>query len=168
MSKIKSKYFINLTNGIEALNTYNFEEVAFIRIQSCLCESKQWEKILWDVDYHFLMCLALGYQCYLYDYSHHKRMPRAFYQGIPWIQYTLNRIWFNREIDILVKGYNCKKYFTKCYTTLSKPVKQRLKYFRKFLNTNKLNINLIYGQTDHDGQYDYFRNLLFEEFRQGK
>ena len=57
----KTKYFINLTNGIEALPTVD-GDVSFIRIQSTACEQKRWDFLIQDLDNNFYTWLALGYE----------------------------------------------------------------------------------------------------------
>jgi hypothetical protein len=51
------KYFLNLTNGIEALRRYNIslKDINFIRIQSTHLENEAFDKILLTLDSNFLM-----------------------------------------------------------------------------------------------------------------
>jgi hypothetical protein len=159
----KTKHFINLTNGISALNTFtSVKDWHFIRILSTHCESKQWGKILQYLDNDFLLYLSLGYNCYVYDYSHHGKMSRACYQGIEWVRYALNKNWFKKEIRVNMNGTNCKEYFRKEYKKLDRPTINKLKYFKKFLNTKKIRIQIISGHTSHDGDYSYFREILIK------
>lgn len=57
--------YINLTNGVEAIPMLEFwnEDYRFIRIQSTICEQKNWDRLIQDLDYDFLMNLALGHKC---------------------------------------------------------------------------------------------------------
>ena len=57
------KNYVNLTNGIEALQQYKLAHYAFIRIQSTACEQHSWDKILQDLDYDFLMNVELANEC---------------------------------------------------------------------------------------------------------
>lgn len=96
------KNYVNLTNGIEALQQYKLAHYAFIRIQSTACEQHSWDKILQDLDYDFLMNVALGNECVIYDYGTRKPVPRAIYQGVEFIKYVLNRFWYNVETEIYI------------------------------------------------------------------
>ena len=61
------KHFINLTNGIEAIPFLDNYE--FVRIPSTYCEAKAWDKLMLSLDSNFLMNLAVGNTCIIYDYS---------------------------------------------------------------------------------------------------
>lgn len=71
---MKKINYINLTNGIEVIPMLDYlnEDYRFIRIQSSILERKQWDKFIQDLDYDFLMNLALGNFCYVYDYGANK------------------------------------------------------------------------------------------------
>lgn len=159
----KIKYYLNLTNGLEFLDDPDFkEEYKFVRIQSCSCERHLWDKILLDLDYNFLLDVALGYKVVVLDASPHKVLSRALYQGVEFIIYALNKIWFNKEVDPIVNGMNCKEYFREIVKNLSKPTLKKIKYLRKFLNTNEVDIICIGTNTTHDGDYEYFKQLLLK------
>lgn len=154
------KYFINMTNGIEVLTELLSHDVQFIRIQSTACEQKRWNFILQDLDNNFLLCLALGFECVIYDFSSKKEISRALYQGISWIEFVLNRVWFGREITPFVKKCNVKKYFQEIYSKLEKRTFQKIYYFKKFLLTDEIKINLISRKTKNDSNYTYYRDIL--------
>jgi hypothetical protein len=153
------KNYINLTNGIECINIYKLKEYSFIRIQSTACEQKRWEFILQDLDNDFLMNLALGNECVIYDCSC-RGTSRAIWQGLEWIKYILNRVWFNEIINTSVRGNNCSIYFEECYQLLNRKTLKKLKYYKKFLNTKKLNLYHICLKTNCDGNYGYYLRLL--------
>jgi len=159
---LKSLYFLNLTNGIEALDI--FPEHSFIRIQSTACEQKRWGFLLNELDYNFLLNLALGNRCIVVDYSARKEIPRSIYQGVEWIKYALNVLWFNKEIIPLVKGNDCTIYFRQALKTLNNQTKKKIKYFRKFLHTQEIFLESFSGRTSKDGDYNYYRDLLRIEF----
>lgn len=150
------KIYYNLTNGIEFSN----KKSLFIRIQSSLCEAKKWDKILNDLDYNFLMDLAMGHEIIIIDSSQKKIKPRAIYQGIPWIKYALTRRWYNRIELVFVKRNNVSNYFNKEYHSLSKETKRKLDYFRKFLFHDEIKIRGIGLQTKKDGNYNFYKNKL--------
>jgi hypothetical protein len=59
------KHFINLSNGIEALELLSaaglpVEHVCFCRVQSSQCESGDFQGILTNLDHNLMMHLALG------------------------------------------------------------------------------------------------------------
>ena len=137
--------------------------IAFIRLQSTACEQGRWNFILNNIDSNFLMSLALGYECIVMDYSSRyggKRPSRAIWQGLEWIRYALNRSWFDRE-SLCIYGQH--RHFKKIYDHgLKKATKRRLKYFKKFLMTEELNLHPpAYPQkTEHDGDIEYYREIL--------
>lgn len=157
----ENKYYLNLTNGLELLSNPNFnKEYKFVRIQSCTCERHLWNKLLLDLDYNFLMDIALGYNVIVYDSSPHKLLSRALYQGVEFINYTLNRVWLNKKIIPYVNNHNCEDYFEEEFKNLDKKVIKKLKYVKKFLNTDTINITCIGEMTKNDGNYEYFKNIL--------
>lgn len=158
------KYYFNLTCGIEKLKDFDINNnFGFIRIQSTLCERHKFSKILLDLDYDFLLNLAIGNECIIYDYSAKKQVPRAFYQGIKFILYALNRYWFNKITNTFVKEFNCETYFDKVYAELNDEVFKKLKYFKKFLDINKnmkINIETISKNTKNDNNFEYYKKIL--------
>ena len=163
------RYFINLTNGIEfypdIADLSNF--AGYIRIQSTACEQKLWSKIILDLDYTFLMYLALGKDdVYVYDCGANKLQSRALYQGLPFIGYTLQRCWYNIiATKVFVRTNNVYKYFDEVYTQLDEQAIKKLKYFVPFLNTTNKSIRLYdtYKSTSHDGNKEYFKQILYGE-----
>lgn len=158
------KVYLNLTNGIEFLENklMHTRVYDFIRIQSTACEQKRWDFILQDLDYGFLMDIALGYNVYVVDFGANKETSRAVYQGIEFIKYVLNRRWLNNITIPKVRGNDCANYFDECYRNLDKRTLKKLDYFKKFLLTETIN---LYGQsqsTSKDGDYEYYKNILKE------
>jgi hypothetical protein len=163
----KIKIYLNLTNGIEFLSDTDFkEDYNFVRIQSCACERHLWNKILSDLDYNFLMDIALGYTVIVCDASPHKMFSRALYQGVEFIKYALNRIWLDKMTIPYVKGIRCDKYFNEEFNKLDKSTLKKIKYLRKFLNTDKIDIICISTTTTHDGDYNYFKKLLVDKYKE--
>jgi hypothetical protein len=152
--------YINLTNGIEAIEKYNLKDYRFVRIQSTACEQKRWDFILGDLDYDFLMNLALGNHVVFHDASSKKEESRAIYQGLSWVVFVLYKVWFNKDITPIVKSHVATQYFTEQYNLLSKSTLNKLKYFRKFLNTDTLHLYTYSFRTDNDGNYKYYSELL--------
>ena len=98
-------HFINLTNGIEALDKLPPDlqnNVNFVRIQSSKCEANDFYGILQDVDHNLLFHLATGAECVVYDFgsrgsqwpgAEDQKVPRAIWWGLEWIRYALTRAW---------------------------------------------------------------------------
>lgn len=161
--------FLNLTNGIEALTNKKANTLYFpylVRIQSTWCEQKLWKEIIMDLDYTFLMACRIVNNIVVIDYSAQKDVSRALYQGLAWIQYVLNRYWYNiDEEQVLVRGHNCKDYFKEQYEILlydksAKLMWKKLKYFKKFDGTGKVLLFSVSDRTTHDGDYKYYNDIL--------
>jgi hypothetical protein len=156
-----TKYYLNLTNGIEYILLHKQNNYSFIRIQSTACEQKRWEYILQELDYTFLMDLAVGNRCVVIDYSARKEVPRSIYQGLEWIKFVLSRVWFGADYTPLVRGNNCFVYFDEQYKAIRQTnTINKLKYFRKFLLCNKITIDVISQKTDLDGDYLAYKTIL--------
>jgi hypothetical protein len=143
--------YLNLTNGLAYAN--KFENTKFIRIQSTLLEAKKFNKIIYELDYQFLIDLALGYNINVIDASVNKNESRALYQGIPWIEFVLNKYWLDKEITPFVRNHNCIEYFKHLYiNNLKKCTLLKLKYTKKFLNqnVNEIKINRICYSIDKE------------------
>lgn len=154
-------YYLNLTNGIEFIpRICSYTTFKFIRIQSTACEQKRWDFILQELDYNFLLDLALGEEVVVIDYGANKPVPRACYQGIEWVKYALNKCWFGKEEKAIVRGYDSTNYFRECYAKLDKRTLKKLEYFKKFLMTSELHLEYKTKSTDKDGDYDYYKDIL--------
>lgn len=150
--------YLNLTNGLEFIGTVKNYKV--VRIQSTICEAKNYDKLIRDLDYNFLLDLAQGNEIKIYDTSAQKRVSRALYQGVEFIKYALNRRWLGKEEKAFVKGNDVTEYFREVYKGLSNEAKKKLDYVKKFLNTDEIKIDTYCKRTLHDGNYEYFRKLL--------
>jgi hypothetical protein len=159
---MQEKYFVNLTNGIELIPEIPRVD-GFIRIQSTWCEQHLWDDLLRDLDYTFLLYLALGYTCYVYDTSRHNT-SRAIYQGLEFIKYVLYKVWFKKNYIPNVRGINTSKYFFEEYKKLSSKTLSKIKYFRMFLKTDTLKIIPVCKYTTHDSDYSYYVNILQKHF----
>ncbi len=162
-----TRHFLNLTNGLEALpalRAAGIEDYAFLRIQSTACEQKRWDALLADLDNHFLMCLALGDTCIVHDYSNKGEVSRALWQGLELVRFCLERTWFGRDapgIDPCLRPY-----FEQVYRELRPSSRQKLKYFRKWLRTSELSLQIRAGRTTHDGDAAFYRDLLRDATKQ--
>ena len=89
-----SVHFVNLSNGVEALPLLQGLPFSFVRIQSSHCEANNFNGILGGLDSTLLMYLALGHDCYIYDFGSRnkkRKAPRAVWYGITFIKYALHR-----------------------------------------------------------------------------
>ena len=153
-------HFINLTAGLEHLVEYLHMYFMFLRLQSSHLESKEFERFLQEVDNNLLMHLALGRKCCIFDMTSRKQknnVSRALWQGVPWITYALNRVWFNKETE---HKYGMHCHFKAEYACLTKPTKSRLKYYRKFLLTDKIDLGYICEAADHDGDCEFYQDIV--------
>lgn len=155
------KHYVNLTNGIFQIEK-NPQHCTFIRIQSTACEQKRWQEIILNLSDDLLLNLALGNTCYVYDCGAHKKVSRAIWQGLEWIKYALNAVWFERDYTPVGRTATAGEYFALCLTKLSNPARNKLKYYRKFLNCTEIDLVGVCESTECDGDYYTAKRLLVE------
>ena len=155
------KYFVNLTNGIEAIPalTTSGKQFSFIRIQSTTCEQKDWDRLIMDLDNNFLLHAALGYTCVVYDFGAHKPTARAVYQGLEFIKFAASMCWLGEADEPLVRGNKCGEYFYKSYKELTDRTKNKLKYFRTFFR-GKIDIIGVSAATPRDNDKEFYKKIL--------
>ena len=160
------KYFINLTNGIEIIPLLSAErkDYSFIRLQSTICEQKDWDRLIMDLDNNFLMHLALGYACKVYDFGAQKKTARAVYQGLEFVRYATAMCWLGEAEEPLVRGNKCGEYFHKSYRELSDRAKNKLKYYRTFFR-GKITLEGISSATVHDNDKDFYKDIIDKYLR---
>ena len=158
----KKKIYLNLTNGLEAIERYGFNrgDVSFVHIRSSHCESHDFETILWDIDNDLLMHLALGYECIIYDFGARSDIPKAVYTGLTWLDYVLTKRWFNKDKDIYVKGKIVNSYYNEKYKMLSKKVRKKIDYYRYFLLTDEIRLTAVCGSTSRDNDKEYYKSII--------
>lgn len=169
-TSMKTIQYINLTSGVEAIpdmacttDSHDWPDWHFIRIQSTACEQKRWEFILLDLDNDFLINLALGNKCIIYDFSAHKSIPRSIFQGVEWIRFALTYAWFDKIGKVIIRGKDCTGYFAKeLFKIKDGPAIMKLKYYQKFLNTDELKIETVSQRTKHDGDIGFHKGILLE------
>lgn len=160
--------YINLTNGIESLPVLP-NGFRFIRIQSTICEQKLWDRLIQDLDYDFLLNIAIGNECVIYDYGARKPIPRAIYQGVEFIKYVLYKRWLNEEYLTRCNRNNgehirkdCNSYFESCYRSLDDRTKKKLDYFKSYVS-GVIDIKTVTDATIHDVDKKFYRNILLKE-----
>lgn len=154
-----TRHFINLTNGLEFLPKIGVEGVRYIRIQSTVCEQKDYDRLIMDLDNGFLFELAVGSWCVVYD-TGKKGETRAVWQGLEFVRYCLCLIWFEKEIcpAIFISD------FRKRLEGLGRKSYNKLKYFRKFLLTDCIKLSVETRVTDKDGDYSYWKEVVRKEY----
>lgn len=162
------RHFVNLTNGIEAIDDYLLRghQIEFIRIASTDCEHKlgnpQWDAILAELDTAFLMALARGDQCIVYDYSTEGGHSHAQSHGLAWVYFALNVSWFGRYMKpINIDGQDMSPTFQRLWRRrITDRTKKKLRYFQKYLTTQEIRLSAQGGQTKHDGNWEYYLQVL--------
>ena len=168
-------HFINLTNGIEALDKLPPDlqnNVNFVRIQSSKCEANDFYGILQDVDHNLLFHLATGAECVVYDFgsrgsqwpgAEDQKVPRAIWWGLEWIRYALTRTWKLPDggAPPTLRGYNVRSLFDEKLGRLPKPLYKKLKYYRKFA-PETVDLRGAYGVagTQFDGKDDVYAGMV--------
>jgi hypothetical protein len=142
--------YLNLTNGVEAIEY--FPHSSFVRIQSTHCEGKCYDTIFNQLSDNFLMDLAQGKKIVVIDGGVNDKMPKALRMGIKVIKIILNWVWFETPID--------EEIYKNVYKTLREPTKRKLKYYKKFLNTDKISILTLGFHTEKDGDYEYYKEKI--------
>ncbi len=149
-------YYCNLTNGLEHLDRLG--SVRMIRIQSTWCEQKRWNDIIFALSDDLLFNLAIGNKCVICDCSAKNRIPRALWQGLEVIEYFLNKYWFGKNYSCKGRAKGMENYL--CNITLTNSTIKKLKYYKKFLLCDSLLLEGQYFQTNYDGDYEYFKEII--------
>ena len=185
--KTRIRHFINLTNGVEAIPRLlacgvKESEINYVRIQSTHCESRNYNGILENLDSTFLMNLARGNICLLYDYGSRGTgkligendekfgIPRSYWLGVEWIRHALANIWNLSEScgeKRYVRGYNSANHFNEQVQLIPKTLRRRLKYYRSFLVTENLHLYPIYKRTLHDSNKQFHIDMMTESMGGG-
>lgn len=170
----KRKIYLNCTNGLEWMDNFPKEDINFIRIQSTTIERKDYLKLIGDLDHNFLMYLALGYECHVYDCGTNRPYSKTIYQGIPLIKYILERRWLDLippNVHNLTRfgavGHDVTEYYNHVYTQLfiydktqeKVKVKKKIDYYKRFLNTKELHLYGHSKSTSHDGDYSFYSQI---------
>jgi len=168
LSVMKTKLFLNLTNGIEAIQEYNLkiEDISFVRIQSSYFEAHKYDEVIYELDHNLLMYLALGYECVIYDYGARADTAKALRIGIEWIRFVLCRRWFGTDYTPVIKHKIVSNYFNKKYSELSQKTKKKLDYYKKMCICDSISLHGINGNTLMDNKPEFYRQILVKYFSQ--
>lgn len=151
-------YFYNLTNGLEIADIKKYPH--FTRIQSSHIEGKAWNHLFEQLSDELLFYLAIGEECVIVDASTKPLRSSIARIGIPVIIYVLSRIWLKEKPKLEMFDV---KYLEKIYRSLNRSTRNKLKYYRKFLLTNKIRLNCFVGFTKRDGKYNFFKKRIQEQ-----
>lgn len=126
-------HFVNLSNGLACCQPPNPH---FLRIQSTWCEQKLWADVLASVGPDFLYHLATANEIVVHDVSERRRVPRALWQGLPWVRYASERAWgFDPKPILSRSGMDVTRYFLEAYATLPRRTIKQVAYFGKYATT---------------------------------
>jgi hypothetical protein len=168
-------YYINLSNGALALTNCSdlvgSPSVRFIRIQSTALEQKHWVRVIEDLDTDFLVSIAQGCEIHLWDYGVRRGIPRAFWQGVPWIIYCIKRSWFrvSHDVHLLDKNRtNVSTLFCGLYELHEDAIRSKLDWYKRWLDRrvepDSIQFQLHYDYTEDDGKYDLLKLCLRGHF----
>ena len=154
---METVHFLNLSNGPELLDLVPpGERVEFIRIQSTWCEQKRWADLLAGISDSFLLHLAMGHECVVYDAGSRTECPRAIWQGLTWIHWAACRSWsadgFRAPTD---RAQSATTAFEGVWRSLPRQPVTRLKWFRRFLpDAPTARLRSVWRWAEHDGKAD--------------
>lgn len=165
--KDNADVWINLTNGIEIL-PYLLSRIPykFCRFRSCSFEQKNWNDAIADMPDDMLMNFALGVPQYIVDLGANRPCPRSLRQGfaialrrisISWGLPVDEHMWmFSRSGVPMRVGDD----FARQAMRIDSKQKGRLDYFKRYLKTDKLKVDMMCAPTDNDGNYDMHSNII--------
>lgn len=138
-------HFVNLTNGLEWIN--DLPSYSFLRIESTAIEREEWTRILNDLDANFLMCLALGRECHVYDCGAGREVSKTISVGLPYIKNILTDLWLRDKEAVAL-------------TDEERAAKRKIKYYKRYLNTKKIHLVGHSRYTENDGDKELYRSLI--------
>lgn len=171
---MKEVNFLNLTNGLDFIE--KVDNPQFMRIRSTTLERSDYRFLLMDLDHNFLMNLAIGNRCNVFDCGTNRAFSKTIYLGIPFIRYALSRRWFGKADTPYrlsrcgKKQFKIEERFSEIYDHLffhnqdkeKAKLKAKIDYYRKFLKNNCINLEGYSVSTDMDGKYNYWKSKVLE------
>lgn len=165
--KDNADVWINLTNGIETL-PYLLSRIPykFCRFRSCSFEQKNWNDAIADMPDDMLMNFALGVPQYIVDLGANRPCPRSLRQGFA---IALRRISVSWGLDVDKHMWIFSRSgvpmrvsddFARQAMRIDGKQKSRLDYFYRYLDTDKLRVNMMCAPTCHDGDYDMYSDIV--------
>jgi hypothetical protein len=117
-----------------------------------------------------LLALAVGDEVIIYDAGSRSKngVSRVVWQGIPFIKYALHVAWdipVTAASEPRVKAHVVTGYFDEVLGGLTDAAIKKLRYFKKFADTNVINLEGVTKPSVHDGRGDdIYRSLLQREW----
>lgn len=168
------KHYLNLTNGLEWKLFLDNRRIqySYIRIQSTTLEQHNYAKLFNDLDHDLLFNLAIGNRCFIYDCGTNRLNSKTIYLGVPLIRYILRRYWyrigspFRYTRNSKEQIYDCCDSFRNIFDKIDRSVikeyrdvKNRIKYYKRFINGKDVLLHGISKSTTHDGDYGFYNNI---------
>lgn len=146
------KWFVNLTSGIEGVKVLGLESYQFVRIRSTAVQLGMYADVIRDLDYNFLMALAIGHRVIVVDASG-REMSDAMRVAVPWIRYTLDRRWYGiiTNEPIFDGHYN----YPLMVSALAK-----VNYIKPFACGTSVQLEAVMVETRHDDEVSYYARIL--------
>lgn len=165
--KDNADVWINLTNGVEILPFLLCRiPFKFCRFRSCSFEQKNWNDAIADMPDDMLMNFALGVPQYIVDLGANRPCPRSLRQGfaialrrisVSWGIGVDEHMWIFSRSGIPMR---VSDDFARQAMRIDGKQKSRLDYFRRYLDTDKLRVNMMCAPTCHDGDYDMYSDIV--------
>jgi hypothetical protein len=146
---MRERHFVNLSSGVEWIP--DLSEFSYVRIESTAIEKADWTRVLRDLDTNFLMALATGSFCHFYDCGARREISKTVSVGVPYIRGILTAVWLRNQ-----------EWPVPAITDGEREVKRKLKYFRRFVATDEIQLVGHSRSTLRDGDRLYQRELILE------
>ena len=154
--------YINLSNGLEALDEGIIGEIRFMRLQSTSCEHYRWEYILDSLSDDFLLDVCAGNEIVVHDRACSLRaggLSRAQWQGIEWVKYALSRTGFGMVLALEKPFKHVPGYWREVYSKLSSKTLGRLVWYSKWATDDLIRIRCVGGLAKHDGDSGWHKKV---------
>ncbi len=125
--------YLNLTNGLMAVEEYELKNYRVMRLCSSYCEQKLWQDILWAVPDDFYFNIVLDNTVVIYDYGANKPVSRALWQGLEWVKYAMTMLLMEEEYQPIGRASQMKEYFAEALANLDRKTKKRIRYYQPLL-----------------------------------
>jgi hypothetical protein len=169
------KFFLNLTNGLDWLPSFSPAQVNFCRLTYTAIEKKDWFELFSSLDHNLLMRLAMGESCRIYDCGCRRPTSKVISLGVPIIRGELERIWCDDPPPkTCLPSVDERRLADEVHDTLFmyngnansiRTLKRRLLYYRKLFRIESVRLEGESKETEHDGDVEYFRDLLQTYYR---
>lgn len=175
------RVYVNRTNGIQALPILcaNFIHPEFCYIRSTHFERKQPNSAISDIPSEMLTLLAWGVWVIVVDYGARKDRSRAIWQGVPYLEYVLNRAWLDIVPDKCIiyprsntdsNPQNVGDVFDQWYGDIDDATMEKIMLYADearetqevLVGTGKpvIHIEGVSAPTSHDNDKEYYMNIM--------